>query len=79
MDMNNQRGTHLSSGKSLDVEGSVRNFFASVLDVHLVLAKIVGRVGGFKGSVAIVRYFYFARISIWTLQFFLFNVKINNL
>lgn len=63
--------THLSSRMGLDVERSVRDFLAAVLDVYLVLAKIIGRVGSFESSVAVVGYLDFARISIRALLFVL--------
>lgn len=54
----------------LDIERSVRNLLSTILDVHLVLAKVIGSVGSLESTVSIVGYFNFARISIWALFFF---------
>jgi hypothetical protein len=58
----------------LDIEWSVWDFLAAILNVYLVLAKIIGCVGGFESTVPVVGYFYFARISIRALLF-LFESK----
>lgn len=51
----------------LDIKRSVWNLLAAILDVHLVLAKIIGRVGGLERTISVVGYLDFARISIWAL------------
>ena len=60
--------THLSSRVRLDGEGSVRHLLAAVLDVDLVLAQVIRRVGGLKSAVAIVGHFDFARVAVGALQ-----------
>ncbi len=59
----------------LDVERSVRDFLAAVLDVYLVVAKIIWRVGSFESSITVVGYLDFARISIRALLFVLESNK----
>jgi hypothetical protein len=59
---------------SLDIEWSVRDFLAAILNVYFVLTKIIGCVGGFESAVTVVRYLDFARISIRALLF-LFESK----
>lgn len=59
---------HLSSWDGLHSERSVRHLLAAVLDVHFVLAKIVGCVGGFERTIAIVYNLDFARITVRALQ-----------
>lgn len=52
---------------SLDGERRVRHFFPAILDIDLVLAQIVRRVGGLKRTVTIVGHFDFARIAVRSL------------